>query len=222
MNYLIKWQFTKNNPIEFKTQEEIIKSCLIPLVEARLFLDIKFSFYITRVYYTEARLAVFVEEKNLDELKNYIKKYTESLILNPKDQDISNDWDGTPVETKFTFLPDTKDKEEIFYTKYLEDITWIGIELHKKDLKLAIRDVKELANKVNSNRSNQRELFNPYFYKFSEKYRNKTVEEIDRFWGDCGFNFNSSGTCGSHFFYNIVLGLDPFNCSDPKEVLKFI
>lgn len=87
MNFLIKWQFTKGNPAQFKTQVEIINSHLIPLVEDKSFQGKKLSFYITKQELTDVRLAVFVKEENLDALKNIVQQYTSLLKSNPRNND---------------------------------------------------------------------------------------------------------------------------------------
>jgi hypothetical protein len=74
MNFLVKWQFTKESPVCFKTQAEIINFSLVPLVEDKSFQDKKLSFYITKQDYTDVRLAVFVSERNWQALKDIGKK----------------------------------------------------------------------------------------------------------------------------------------------------
>lgn len=220
MNYLIKWQFTKENPIPFKTQAEIVNSNLAPLSEDRFFQSKKFSFYITKVYLTNVRLAVFVEEKNLEELKKVILKYTKSLKLNPVDlekPDENNSWDGCPEETPFTFSKGSSDCEEIFHTEYLEDITWIGIGLHKKDLTLAIPIVVRTAYEtMRSGLPKSREILDQDFRETSEQYKKKNRDELNKFWSECGFYYKSGITWGPHFFYDIVLGIDPYNFTNPN------
>lgn len=60
---------------------------------------------------------------------------------------------------------------------------------------------------------NPREELNSQFSGASKEYRKKNSKELDKFWGDCGWNFKittpGSETDGPHFYYNLVLGLDP-------------
>lgn len=235
MNYLIKWQFTKKNPLPFKTQAEIINSNLIPLSEDKSFQEKKFSFYITKVYLTNARLGVFAEKENFEEIKNIVGKYTKELIINPRDPTNegfkNNDWDGTLREFPF---PDDCTKN--FYIKYLQDITLIGLGLHKKDLTLAVPVAIDTAYKTmrimayeTENESlrvpiidtrfydDNKKLLNNYFAENSESYKKKKQEEINDFWSNCGFYFKSGSTWGPHFYYDIVLGLDPFNFIYPNR-----
>lgn len=123
MSFLIKWQFTKENPVRFKTQAEIISSHLVSLVEDESFQDKILSFYITKQELTDVRLAVFVKGEKLEMLKNIVQKHTSSLKSNPR----NNDWDGNPVKD-----PYLSDCEGSFHKEYLQDITWIGVGLHKK------------------------------------------------------------------------------------------
>lgn len=213
MNYFIKWQFTKENAIPFKTQVEIVKDNLIPLSEDKIFQEKKFSFYITKVYLTNVRLGVLVEEKNLKELQTVVSKCTNSLKLNPVDPEKpteNNGWDGSPQKTDFTLSKNCSDKTEIFYTKYLEGITRIGIDIHKNDLHQAISKATEVAFAIKPiGNLIPRETLDDYFRKISKFYRNKKSDELDVFWGDCGFSYFQGSTEGAHFYYNIVIGIDP-------------
>jgi hypothetical protein len=197
MDLLVRWQFTKDNPTEYKTQVDIIKCNLTPLIEDKSFQNIILSFYITRQERTDVRLAVFVEEDNLEALRNIVKKYTSSLEISAGD----NDWNGSSVNDPF--LPDC---EGSFYKEYLEDISFIGIGFHKGNLELlSVDKIMQLAN--------SREELNALFQKLSKGYKEKNPEELNKFWGICGWDFKSttpgSEMDGPHFFYNLALGCDP-------------
>jgi len=223
MNYFFKWQFTKENPTPFKTQVEVIKDNLIPLSEDKIFQEKKFSFYITKVYLTNVRLGVLVEEKNLKELQDIVSKYTNSLKLNSIDPEKpmeNNGWDGSPQKTNFTFSKKCSDNTEIFYTNYLESITRIGIDLHKNDLHQAISKATEFAFTIKPiGNLIPRETLDGYFREVSEFYRNRKGDDLDIFWGDCGFGYLQGTTEGAHFYYNIVIGIDPRGQSSSFNVL---
>lgn len=211
MNYLIKWQFTKENSIPFKTQAEILNSNLIPLVEDGYFQKKKFSFYITKVYYTNVRLAVFVTEENLTEIQSIVKKYTGGLIINAVDEEnkVPDDWNGIPQKTSFNFNKNPSDIEETFYTRYLEDITNIGLDFHKKSLTKAVSIVVKTRFETKPfGELDPKEVINRYFSDNSEYYRKMSKQDLNIFWSNSGFYFSSSGTRGDHFFYNIILGED--------------
>lgn len=213
MHYFPKWQFTKEKAIPFKTQIEIIREFLIPLTEDKVFQENKFSFYITKVYLTDVRLGVLVEEKKMKELQKVVSKYTNLLKLNPIDPEKpkeNNGWDGIAQETNFTFSKDCSNATEIFYTKYLESITCIGLDLHKNDLCLAIGRAIEAAFQIKPvGVLIPRETLDSYFRETSKSYRNKNTAELDLFWGDYGFDYHQGTTEGAHFYYNLVVGLDP-------------
>lgn len=211
MNYLIKWQFTKENYVPFKTQVDIIRENFIPLTENKFFQEKKFSFYITRVYLTNVRIAAFVSGENLKDIQNIINEHTKSLKLNPIDLDNNekNDWNGESKESEFSFSEEPSDCTEIFYTKYLEDITQIGLDLHKQNLSDAIRfAVRVKLETTPFGNLDARERLHNYFQNINEQYLKKNQYKLDRFWNECGFNYRDGGTFGGHFYYNIVLGKD--------------
>ncbi len=217
MNYVIKYAFTKENPIPFKTQAEIVNSSLIPLTEDKSFLEKKISFYIRKENLTGVTLSVYVEEEDKKDMQNIVKKYTESLKPNPHD-----DWTGEPTKTDF-FSKTPFSCDENFY-KYLEDIAWIGIGLHKKDLTLAVPFAVEKAYEtmripITDQRfyEENKRLFSQHFYEASEQYKKKTEDEVNKFWGKCGFSNYKGTRWGPHFYYDVVLGLDPFNFTNPTR-----
>jgi len=213
MNYFPKWQFTKENAVPFKSQIEIIRDHLIPLTEDKIFQEKKFSFYMTKVYLTDVRLGVLVEEKNLKELQKIVSEYTNFLKLNsidPEKPRENNGWDGSSQKTDFTFSKNCSDINEIFYTNYLESITRIGIDLHKNSLQGAVSKAMEFAFKIKPmGNLVSRETLDSYFRETSEFYRKKKAEELDIFWGNAGFDYKQGTTEGAHFYYNIVMGIDP-------------
>lgn len=203
MNYVIKYAFTKENPVPFKTQVEIINSHLVPLIEDEFFQEKKISFYITKIGLVNVRLAIYIDEKNQKEMQNIVLKYTNSLKLNTNDE-----WNKESGETEFlSKTPPTC--QETFY-RYLEDITMIGIDLHKKDLCSAVSYAAKVALEIKPIGSLiPREILDVYFKENSGWYKNKKDNELDIFWGDCGFGYLQGTTEGGHFYYNIVMGLDP-------------
>ncbi len=223
MNYFPKWQFTKENAVPFKTQIEIIREFLLPLTEDKIFQEKKFSFYITKVYLTYVRLGVLVEEKNLKELQRVVSKYTHSLKLNPIDPEKpgeNNGWDGTAKKTDFSFSKGCPDITEIFYTKYLESITHIGLDLHKNDLYPAIAKAIEVSFQIKPvGNLIPREVLDSYFREQSEFYKNMKADELDIFWGNCGFDYRQGSTEGAHFYYNNIIGIDPRGSGSPLNVL---
>lgn len=210
--------------MNFKTQVEIIRDNFIPLVANDFFQAKKYSFYITRVYYTDARIAVFARQENINDLVDIVKQYTKSINLNPfdKSNNVADSWDGKPRLSLFKFERSSADTEEVFYTNYLEDITRIGLDLHIYNLKEAIKFAVNARFKTRPfGELDPRKFIGDYLAVRSQHYANMTNEELDRFWGNAGFEFSSSGTVGSHFFYNIILGKDyyvnfsPISTVDP-------
>ena len=223
MNYLVKWQFTKNNSVHCKTQVEIIRENIIPLSEDPIFLANKFSFYSTKVYLTDVRIAVFVEESKLNAIQGVIARHTNGLILHSYDMTeggdlVANDWDGSPQITTFTFSSKTTDVSEIFYIKYLEDITRIGIDIHRSDISPAVTFAMRMAAELQPIGSSvPRQSLDTYFRDTSSWYRSKNNQELESFWGDNGFAYRQGSTEGAHFYYNIVVGIDPRGRYQPSQ-----
>ena len=218
MDYLIKWQFTKENSVPFKTQAEIIISVLTPLVEDKSFLTKASNLYISKQNFTDVRFHTFCRDEYVSDVQKIVKGYTRQL----KRTNLS-ECDGQPKETKFTFSKNSLDCEENFY-KYLGDITWIGIGLHKKDLPLAVPiAVKARYETKPLGELDPREVLERHFSEASEQYREKNKEEFDKFWSNCGFFYDDGkGTRGDHFYYNIVLGIEPLSLLPCQRLLEGI
>jgi hypothetical protein len=216
MNYLVKWQFTQEKPSPYRTQTEIIRTKFTPLLEDKSFQDKRYSFYVTRMWGQDVRLAVFVKEENLQDVLKIVKSYTKELILHPFDFDErmgvwtsqKHDWDGEPRETKYTFT-ENPIPGEYFHTKFLEDIAWIGVGLQKMDLTEVIQfSVRARFETKPYGDSDPKEFFHDYFSRVSERYCSKNNSEIDKFWGENGYYYTGSSAPGPHFYYNIALGSD--------------
>ncbi len=200
-DYFIRWQFTKENPIPFKTQEEIILSFLIPLVEKKYFLEKANSFYITKINYTTVRLQVFVNHKFLASLQKIVESATTFLVVKNEEEPVR----GNIISKGYAPL-----NREMDFREYLEDITCIGLDLHKNDLVSAKNfAVKSKFESKPIGNLHPKKILNDHFHKFSKHYRllEKGTVKINNFWNRFCESYSNS-TSWDHFYYNIVLGLD--------------
>lgn len=211
MNYLVRYQFAPKNPAPFKSQADIITSNLAPLVEEKSFQRGKSNFYITKVNYTNVRLVVFTTHEYLNDIKRVVEFYTASLIL-PNDN-----WGGNEIEggTAGSQAYYESHAEELDFRNYLENITKIGLDLHKEDLALAVpfalqarfeaQPIKPLHPQV---------ILESHFRELSEHYRSLEAnpDELNRFWKHFCYRYRRTATPWNHFYCNIVLGIDAFSC----------
>lgn len=231
MVYSIKWQWTKENPTIFETQLDIINSNLMPLLEDETFRENALSFYITRVFFTNVRLNVHAEEENIQELQDTVTGYIEQLLLNPHEldndtrgwRDEDNGWNGERSESPLSLSGCDRD----FHLNYLNDITLIGLDLHRNDTTSAVQKAAEVSCNITPiGILNPRETLDPHFRERSLTYQQKRNSALDDFWGSCGFGYRQGSTEGAHFYYNMVMGIDPRGQAlfrnDPDRVLAFV
>lgn len=218
MDYLILWRFTQKPSTSFKTQVALIKSSLIGLVKDKGFQNKKTNFYITKVNKTDVRLAVFTkEEKSLDVLKDKVNSYTKTLIKLGGDE-----WDGRAVKVEKARAGSTiyyeSDTMELDFRKYLENITLIGLDLHQlDDFNIARNFAVEIMYKIPPlgvlETKRAQTLMEEHFQKHSKYYRSlkNDVEKANVFWKNFSYHYfrKPIATPWRHFYYNIILGLEP-------------
>ena len=218
MDYLIRWQFTQELSVPFKTQVEIIKSNLIGLVKDEAFQYKKSNFYITKFNKTDVRLAVFTtKEENLDALHDIVGSYTKTLKKLNRDG-----WDGRIVKGEEARAGSStyyeSDAMELDFRKYLENITLIGLNLHQLDnfniaKNFAVEIMYEVPPLGVLEPQASQELIGSHFQKYSEYYRllKSDAEKTSSFWKNFSYHYfrNPIPTPWRHFYYNIILGIEP-------------
>lgn len=200
-DYFIRWQFTKENPIHFKSQEEIILSFLMPLVEKKEFLEEVTNFYITKIGLITVRLQVFVNHDFLEPLQKIVESATASLIVKDKEG---------PTQGLVISKGYAPSNREMDFREYLEDITRIGLDLHKNDLLSAKKfALKSRFESKPRGALHPREVLKDHFHKLSKYYclLEKDSVKFNTFW-DRFCEKHPNSTPWDHFYYNIVLGLD--------------
>jgi len=201
MDYFIRWQITKQEAVKFKTQEDVILYFLIPLVEKKEFFEKVTNFYITKINYTTVRLQVFVNHNFLESLQEIVESAISSLFVVDKEG---------PTQGLIVYEDYAPSDREMDFREYLEDITRIGLDLHKSDL-ISAKNFAVKSRFISKPIGNlhPKDVLGEHFHGFSKYYRllEKDSLKINNFWDRFCENYPEC-TPWDHFYYNIILGLD--------------
>lgn len=202
MDHFVCWRFTKKDPLNFTSQEEIIVSTLVPLVRSEAFQAKVTNFYITRINFTTVRLQIFTTDEHLEDVQRIIESSTSSLLLCEK---------SGPKQNPRIVGGYGPAERETDFREYLEDITKIGLDLILGDLILAKRfAVSARFEGQPRGPLHPREILGEHFHDSSEYYRSqeRDTNKLSEFWDRFCLRY-ANRTPWDHFYYNIVLGKDP-------------
>jgi len=216
MDYFIRWQVTEKLPQSFLSQDKIVKEVIAPILNDGFFKGIVNNYYITKANYTDVRLQVFVVvEKNLKTLDAYLKHKLSNLSLTSKDG---------PCQQPVVFpYYGPLDKEQDF-REYLQNISDIAIDFHLGNLDEAKKTAVMCRFRTKPyGVLEPRHCLHMHFLQNSRHY-GQLIENnmVDRFWESFAISYSRLTTPWDHFYYNIILGLDPSPADTEEKVAAMI
>ena len=189
----ICWEFSKNGPQQFITQDEIIVGNIIP--NLKNFTPLVRHFYVTKINYTNVRLQVFFYENLIQKAEHIPNLFPNLTLINkigPKIINIVENYG--PLEM------------ELDFREFLTDITYINLDLHTN-----ISQAKSIGCKTRIDLKNGKNIkicLSDYFLEYSQHFQ-KLVElkKDELFWERIQYKFNGN-TSWDHFHFNPILGFD--------------
>lgn len=189
----INWEFSKDNPQRFHTQDEIVIEYIIPNLDK--FVNLIRHFYVTKIKYTNVRLQVFISENNIDKFDYIQNIFSELKLIN----------DPKPILMNIVKNYGPLEKE-LDFREFLTDITHINLDLHKN-----ISQAKSMACQARVDirtGKNIRDCLSKYFLEYSQYFKRVVQSQNDElFWERIQYKYNNK-TPWDHFHFNPILGFD--------------
>ena len=189
----ICWEFSKESPQQFITQDEIVVDYILPNLNH--FKEFIRHFYVTKINYTNVRLQVFFNKsfiQKADYIQNLFSELTLINKMGPKLINIVENYG--PLE------------KELEFREFLTDISFINLDLHNH-----ISQAKSIGCKTRINMKNGEDIrscLSNYFFEYSQHFKKLVATKKDElFWKRIQYKFNGK-TPWDHFYFNPILGFD--------------
>lgn len=194
LDIFLRWEYSQQNPKKFYTQDNIVIDYFLPVRD--IFREISKYFYITKIQYTNVRLQLFVNQKDVQlALDKMSEKFYDLVLLNKP----------TPEILKIVSSYGPLDLE-LDFREFLTDITNINLDLHE-DISCA----KSIACETRVNTKDGKDIqscLQKYFIQTSDSYNDLVMSTRESvFWERLKYNYDDK-TPWNHFFFNPILGFD--------------